>query len=362
MKVNFCLNAQKYEYSTKTAHISLEEQAKFNFIDLEEKVWKNPNLQSEFKISATYKQFLRDEQKGIEWEQFMTLTNPPATQTPFKNALSAKQPATTEKAYNEATSRLLSLMEELGTLAVNEQGVRSEIGYMLADSYNSFNLGVNQNYDWLQLIKQALKNSENTAEDIVFAVDTYFSRGALTPQEFINLFDYISDKFEGLPMEQIMQDLSTIKGWWDNNSEERLTLDDGTKIGFTQSFDNNGNVTYTTLFITLPNGVEMKFDAVNLEAKNSQILFKMFKQRENLQSKDEKSNKVNLNKNSKVNLNLNNTNLNRNANAINLHLNLNEFFNTKTNSNKHSNSNDNLLKALLQGVASDESEFRNLKA
>lgn len=312
--------------------------------------WReNPNLQSDYKV-ATPKRDL------VENKHYFS---PPFTQTPFKNALSTKQPTTTETAYNEAVANLKSLMNELTTLAINEQGTKSELGYLLDINELGFSLISEGESQRLEFIKKQVKNNGDK-DAIVNAIEGYFMFGETILTYALNFFDYASDKFEGLPMEQIMQDLSTIKGWWDNNSKERLTLDDGTKIGFTQSFDNNGNVTYTTLFITLPNGVEIKFDEVNLESKNSQILFEMFKQRENLQSKDEKSNKVNLNENSKTNLSLNNTNLNRNANTINSHLNLNEFFNTKTNSNKYSN--DSLLKALLQGVSSDENSLKDLKA
>lgn len=373
MRVDFCLNLKNYPYSTKTEHISLEEQAEFNFIDLEEMVWKNPNLQSEFKVSGTYKQLLRDEQKGLEWEQYMTLSSPPATQTPFKDALSAKQPVTTETAYNEAMSRLLNLIDELGTLAINEQGIRSELGYMLSSAYNGFRQRAEENYDWLQLIKQALKSGDNTAEDIVFGVEKYFSFGALTPQEFINLFDYASDKFEGLPMQQIMQDLSTIKGWWDNNSTQSLSLDDGTKVGFTRKLDSNGNITQTTLFVSLPNGVEMKFNATNLDDENSQILFEMFKQRENLNANlgaknlSETLKALDLSENVKTlnsNANLNFSEILKarslfNENLKTLKLSENAYLQTKMNLINKTNSNTNsLLQGLLQGITNDKNALK----
>lgn len=320
MRVDVNIHSENYPHSHKRKHISLEEQAKFSYIDLEEKVWKNPKLQSEFKVSGAYKQFLRDEQEGLEWQQYMTLVNPPATQTPFKNALSAKQSATTEATYNEALNRLLDLMDELGALAINEQGIRSELGYMISGIYNGAKQRADEQYDRLQLIKEALKSGENTAEDIVFAVDRYFSFGAHTPQTLINLFDYISDKFEGLPTAQIMQDLSTVKGWWDNNSKESLTLDDGTKLGFLR--DDNG----ITVFISLPSGVEIKFDKVNLDDENSQILFEIFKQREDL-----KDSNINLNENLKM-------------------LALRTNFNKNSSKNLNTNSNDSFLKELLKTV------------
>ena len=310
-------------------------------------------MQSAFTITAARKEMFKQGQIHLNEQQLTALINLPISYTPFTNALAMKQPATSEKAYNEAMSRVINLMDELATLAINEQGIKSELGYILADTYYGFKNRADENYDRLQLLKQALKNNQNTDKDIIKAVDTYFAFGALTAQRAIRLFDYISDKFDGLPTAQIMQDLSTIKGWWDNNSRECLKLDDGTKVGFTHAFDKDGNITNTTLVTSLPNGVQRNFNTANLDDENSQILFEMFKQRENLNGLESDLNSENLDLKSLSNSSENlakNSNLLAKFNLINSNANL-----SKT------NSNDSFLKALLNSVSNDENLLKDLK-
>ena len=280
--------------------------------------WReNPNLQSDYKVSAPKRDL-------IENKHYFA---PPFTQTPFTNALSAKQPATTEAAYNEAVARLKALMNELTTLAINEQGIRSELGYLLDMNEFSFSLISEGESKRLELIKQEVKNGGDTSV-IIDAVEHYFSFGSSIPTYALNFFDYASDKFEGLPTAQIMQDLSTIKGWWDNNSTENLTLDDDTTLGFFRTLDSKGNTTNITLFVSLPDGVEMEFNATNLDDENSQILFDMFKQRENLKNANAnlseylKNLNANLKENSNTNLNLSRLNSNANLSAPNSNANL----------------------------------------
>ena len=329
MKVDIYVNPLNYtsfKGSYKTSYTP-KESKEFDFLDTEERAWQSQSVQSAFTITAARKEMFKQGQIHLNEQQLTALINLPVSYTPFTNALATKQPATSEKAYNEAMSRVINLMDELATLAINEQGIKSELGYILADTYYGFKNRADENYDRLQLLKQALKNNQNTDKDIIKAVDTYFAFGALTAQRAIGLFDYISDKFDGLPTAQIMQDLSTIKGWWDNNSRECLKLDDGTKVGFTHAFDKDGNITNTTLVTSLPNGVQRKFNTANLDDENSQILFEMFKQRENLNGLESenlhlnssensnlqtKFNLINSNANSKQNLNFNALNLSEN--------------------------------------------------
>ena len=329
MKVDIYVNPLNYtsfKGSYKTSYTP-KESKEFDFLDTEERAWQSQSVQSAFTITAARKEMFKQGQIHLNEQQLTALINLPVSYTPFTNALATKQPATSEKAYNEAMSRVINLMDELATLAINEQGIKSELGYILADTYYGFKNRADENYDRLQLLKQALKNNQNTNKDIIKAVDTYFTFGALTAQRAIGLFDYISDKFDGLPTAQIMQDLSTIKGWWDNNSRECLKLDDGTKVGFTHAFDKDGNITNTTLVTSLPNGVQRKFNTANLDDENSQILFEMFKQRENLNGLESehlhlnssensnlqaKFNLINSNANSKQNLNFNTLNLSEN--------------------------------------------------
>lgn len=329
MKVDIYVNPLNYtsfKGSYKTSYTP-KESKEFDFLDTEERAWQSQSVQSAFTITAARKEMFKQGQIHLNEQQLTALINLPVSYTPFTNALATKQPATSEKAYNEAMSRVINLMDELATLAINEQGIKSELGYILADTYYGFKNRADENYDRLQLLKQALKNNQNTDKDIIKAVDTYFAFGALTAQRAIGLFDYISDKFDGLPTAQIMQDLSTIKGWWDNNSRECLKLDDGTKVGFTHAFDKDGNITNTTLVTSLPNGVQRKFNTANLDDENSQILFEMFKKRENLNGLESenlhlnssensnlqtKFNLINSNANSKQNLNFNALNLSEN--------------------------------------------------
>ena len=342
MKVDIYVNPLNYtsfKGSYKTSYTP-KESKEFDFLDTEERAWQSQSVQSAFTITAARKEMFKQGQIHLNEQQLTALINLPVSYTPFTNALATKQPATSEKAYNEAMSRVINLMDELATLAINEQGITSELGYILADTYYGFKNRADENYDRLQLLKQALKNNQNTNKDIIKAVDTYFAFGALTAQRAIGLFDYISDKFDGLPTAQIMQDLSTIKGWWDNNSRECLKLDDGTKVGFTHAFDKDGNITNTTLVTSLPNGVQRKFNTANLDDENSQILFEMFKQRENLNGLESENLHLNSSENSnlqtKFNLINSSTNSKQNLNFNTLNLSENLIANLNANSTQQS--------------------------
>ena len=342
MKVDIYVNPLNYtsfKGSYKTSYTP-KESKEFDFLDTEERAWQSQSVQSAFTITAARKEMFKQGQIHLNEQQLTALINLPVSYTPFTNALATKQPATSEKAYNEAMSRVINLMDELATLAINEQGIKSELGYILADTYYGFKNRADENYDRLQLLKQALKNNQNTDKDIIKAVDTYFAFGALTAQRAIGIFDYISDKFDGLPTAQIMQDLSTIKGWWDNNSRECLKLDDGTKVGFTHAFDKDGNITNTTLVTSLPNGVQRKFNTANLDDENSQILFEMFKQRENLNGLESENLHLNSSENSnlqtKLNLINSSTNSKQNLNFNTLNSSENLIANLNANSTQQS--------------------------
>ena len=265
---------------------------------------------------------------------------PPVSQTPFLSALSQKQGAVSESAYNEAIKRISELMNELSAFVAAQQG-DSELAYFL-DTMSVFFAGQAKfNDENLNAIKNQINDLKSDDKDIINAINAYFTLGASTAENAIGFFDYASDKIKGLPVAQIMQDLSTIKGWWDNNSRECLKLDDGTKVGFTHAFDKDGNITNTTLVTSLPNGVQRKFNTANLDDENSQILFEMFKQRENLNGLESENLHLNSSENS---------NLQAKFNLINSNANL-----SKT------NSNDSLLKALLNSVSNDENLLKDLK-
>ena len=273
---------------------------------------------------------------------------PPVSQTPFSSALSQKQGAVSESAYNEAIKRISELMNELSAFVAAQQGADSELAYFL-DTMSVFFAGQAKFNDKnLNAIKNQINDSKSDDKDIINAINAYFTLGASTAENTIRFFDYASDNIKGLPVAQIMQDLSTIKGWWDNNSRENLSFDDGTKVGFTHAFDKDGHIANTTLVTSLPNGVQRKFNTANLDDENSQILFEMFKQRENLSGLISDLNSENLDlkslSNSSENLHLNShLNLANSSGKSNTNLNLNTL-NLSENLSK-TNSKDSFLKA-----------------
>ena len=266
---------------------------------------------------------------------------PSNSQKPFSNALSQKQSAVSELEYHLAAKRLQELMKEISAFALTEQGEKSELSFYLNSLSDHFSTTLAFKDEALQSIKEQVANYNGDKESPMNSIDSYFTLFAPPYEQALAFFDYASDKIEGLPVAQIMQDLSTIKSWWDNNSRECLKLDDGTKVGFTHTFDKDGNITNTTLVTSLPNGVQRKFNTANLDDENSQILFEMFKQRENLNGLESENLLLNSSENS---------NLQAKLNLINSNANL-----SKT------NSNDSLLKALLNSVSNDENLLKDLK-
>ena len=154
---------------------------------------------------------------------------PSVSQTPFSSALSQKQGAVSENAYNEAIKRISELMNKLSAFVAAQQD-DSELAYFL-DTMSVFFAGQAKfNDENLNAIKNQINDSKSDDKDIISAINAYFTLGASTAENAIRFFDYASDKIKGLPVAQIMQDLSTIKDWWDNNSRENLSFDDGTKV------------------------------------------------------------------------------------------------------------------------------------
>lgn len=326
---------------------------------------------------------------------------PPVSQTPFLSALSQRQGAVSESAYNEAIKRISELMNELSAFVAAQQG-DSELAYFL-DTMSVFFAGQTKfNDENLNAIKNQINDSKSDDKDIISAINAYFTLGASTAENAIRFFDYASDKIKGLPVAQIMQDLSTIKGWWDNNSRENLSFDDGTKVSLKRVLDKNGNATQMLEIISAVVANNVKFNETKFQNENIKTLFEMFKQRENLSGLDSDLNSENLDlkslSNSSENLHLNlanlkeksNTNLNLNtlklsenldlnshSNLTNLSVNLSEILdknsnlqakinfinlnaNPKQNLNFNTlklsenlskiNSNDSLLKSLLKSV------------
>ena len=248
---------------------------------------------------------------------------PSVSQTPFSSALSQKQGADSELAYF------------LDTMSVFFAGQAK---------FNDENLNA---------IKNQINDSKSDDKDIINAINAYFTLGTSTAENAIRFFDYASDKIKGLPVAQIMQDLSSIKGWWDNNSRECLKLDDGTKVSLKRVLDKNGNATQMLEIISAVVANNVKFNETKFQNENIKTLFEMFKQRENLSGLDSDLNSENLDlkslSNSSENLHLNShLNLANSSEKSNINLNLNTL-NLSENLSK-TNSNDSLLKSLLKSV------------
>lgn len=256
---------------------------------------------------------------------------PSNSQKPFSNALSQKQSAVSELEYHLAAKRLQELMKEISAFALTEQGEKSELSFYLNSLSDHFSTTLAFKDEALQSIKEQVANYNGDKESLMNSIDSYFTLFAPPYEQALAFFDYASDKIEGLPVAQIMQDLATIKGYWDNNSRENLTLDNGTKVGITRTIDKNGNTTQILNIISTMLASNIEFNETKFQNESVKILFEMFKQRENLNS-------ANLNSNE---------NLSTNLNSI------------KTNSNKF-NSTDNFLKALLNDIANDENSLTNL--
>lgn len=273
---------------------------------------------------------------------------PSVSQTPFSSALSQKQGAVSESAYNEAIKRISELMNELSAFVAAQQG-DSELAYFL-DTMSVFFAGQAKfNDENLNAIKNQINDSKSDDKDIISAINAYFTLGASTAENAIRFFDYASDKIKGLPVAQIMQDLSTIKGWWDNNSRENLSFDDGTKVSLKRVLDKNGNATQMLEIISVVVANNVKFNETKFQNENIKTLFEMFKQRENLSGLDSDLNGENLDlkllSNSSENLHLNLANSNEKSNT---NLNLNTL---KLSENlSKTNSNDSFLKSLLKSI------------
>ena len=274
---------------------------------------------------------------------------PSVSQTPFSSALSQRQGAVSESDYNEAIKRISELMNELSAFVSAQQGADSELAYFL-DTMSVFFAGQAKfNDENLNAIKNQIKNLKSDDKDIISSINAYFMIGASTAENAMIFFDYASDKIEGLPVAQIMQDLSTIKGWWDNNSRENLSFDDGTKVSLKRVLDKNGNATQMLEIISAVVANNVKFNETKFQNENIKTLFEMFKQRENLSGLESDLNSENLDlkllSNSSKNLHLNLANLKEKSNT---NLNLNTL---KLSENlSKTNSKDSLLKELLKSV------------
>ena len=110
---------------------------------------------------------------------------PPVSQTPFSNALSQKQGAVSESAYNEAIKRISELMNELSAFVAAQQGADSELAYFL-DTMSVFFAGQAKfNDENLNAIKNQINDSKSDDKDIINAINAYFTLGASTAENAI---------------------------------------------------------------------------------------------------------------------------------------------------------------------------------
>ena len=285
------------------------------------------NTAYSIKIPRTQMSF----REGVIWE----FAYPQNASTPFSNAVSENQPAVSESEYNQAMNRIKDLMDEITTFAISEQGADSELGFMLEQMDKSFTLEMISQSIKLDIFKNQLKSYEGDEEALVDAMMGYVSSGSAMATHYIaKFFDYASDKIAGLPVAQIVRDLSMVKGYWDNNTEQNFIFDDGTRLSLYQVFDEKNQIYKTKINIDNIKSSDTKFDENTFENQNFKVLLAIFKQRENLNGVNSSENSA-LNKNSNEN-SKNSVNLDKNSNS-------------NLQSNKI-NSNDSLLKVLLNSV------------
>lgn len=136
---------------------------------------------------------------------------PSNSQKPFSNALSQKQSAVSELEYHLAAKRLQELMKEISAFALTEQGEKSELSFYLNSLSDHFSTTLAFKDEALQSIKEQVANYNGDKESLMNSIDSYFTLFAPPYEQALAFFDYASDKIEGLPVAQIMQDLATIK-------------------------------------------------------------------------------------------------------------------------------------------------------
>lgn len=238
--------------------------------------------------------------KGLSFSQSFTITAekvekhfeegeirdiyPTNSKTPFSSKLSQKQGAVSESAYLDALSRIKELIDEISHFVSIEQGENSELGYYTSTMNIFFTGQIQGNQATLSEIKSQIKASKIDDETLIKSIDNYFMLGTSTALNAMTFFDYVSDKFENLPTAQIMQDLSIIKGYWDNNSTQSLKLDDGTSIGFMQILNSQGKAQRILFINNKMYDESVEFDENALKDKNLGYFFEAFRQREILQS------------------------------------------------------------------------------
>ena len=249
-----------------------------NLTNSSENLGKNSNLQANYTINTPRKQVSFREGVSYEFEY------PQNANTPFSNAVSAAQPAVSESEYNQALSRIKDLMDEIVSFVISEQGADSELGFNLDQMDKHFTAQMESNSVKLDMLKSQIKNYNGDDKLIINTMQSYFAFGGQTATHYIaKFFDYASDKIENLPVAQIVQDLSIVKGYWDNNTEQGFVIE-GKKLSLSQIFNEKTKRYQTKLNIDNIEFSDINFNSTSdkFESKKFEILLGIFEKREKI--------------------------------------------------------------------------------
>ena len=264
-----------------------------NLTNSSENSGKNSNLQANYTINTPRKQVSFREGVSYEFEY------PQNANTPFSNAVSAAQPAVSESEYNQALSRIKDLMDEIVSFVISEQGADSELGFNLDQMDKHFTAQMESNSVKLDMLKSQIKNYNGDDKLIINAMQSYFAFGGQTATHYIaKFFDYASDKIENLPVAQIVQDLSIVKGYWDNNTEQGFVIE-GKKLSLSQIFNEKTKRYQTKLNIDNIEFGDINFNSTSdkFESKKFDILLGIFEKREKISVQNLNANSYTINSN-----------------------------------------------------------------
>ena len=253
----------------------------------------NSNLQANYTINTPRKQVSFREGVSYEFEY------PQNANTPFSNTVSAAQPAVSESEYNQALSRIKDLMDEIVSFVISEQGADSELGFNLDQMDKHFTAQMESNSVKLDMLKSQIKNYNGDDKLIINTMQSYFAFGGQTATHYIaKFFDYASDKIENLPVAQIVQDLSIVKGYWDNNTEQGFVIE-GKKLSLSQIFNEKTKRYQTKLNIDNIEFSDINFNSTSdkFESKKFDILLGIFEKREKISVQNLNANSYTINSN-----------------------------------------------------------------
>ena len=264
-----------------------------NLTNSSENLGKNSNLQASYTINTPRKQVGFREGVSYEFEY------PQNANTPFSNAVSAAQPVVSESEYNQALSRIKDLMDEIVAFVISEQGTDSELGFNLDQMDKHFIAQMESNSVKLDMLKSQIKNYNGDDKLIINTMQSYFAFGGQTATHYIaKFFDYASDKIENLPVAQIVQDLSIVKGYWDNNTEQGFVIE-GKKLSLSQIFNEKTKRYQTKLNIDDTEFSDINFNSTSdkFESKKFEILLGIFEKREKISVQNSNANLSKTNSN-----------------------------------------------------------------